>query len=210
MGMKKINVRAALLAFPLAAALALAGCGGNGASQTTGGDEEKPAPTEQATESVDENGVTTLGDNDDDDDDDDDSNDKGGSVKTANKAIDTAEKAVKGSKAIAIDFDDDNEWDVDVIANGQVTELKISGNGTKVLEKDKDDDVDSDKRNAADAVRQTLKQAIASATRHTPGTVDEAELESDGGVHWEVKVYPKGKSDSVKLKVHHRSGDIIK
>ena len=205
--MKKLNVRTAFLAVPVAAALALAGCGGGddqGAKQTTG-DEQAPADqaTEESNESVDDNGVTSLGD-------DDDKNEKGGSVDAANAAIDTAEGEVKDSKAIGIEFEDDGAWKVDVLAGSKKTEVKVSADGSSVEGKDDEEKADSKDKNAASVVRQTLKEAIASATRHTPGTVDEAELSSDGNVHWEVKVYPKGKSESVKFKIHHRSGDIIK
>ena len=205
--MKKLNVRTAFLAVPVAVALALAGCGGGddqGAKQTTG-DEQAPADqaTEESNESVDDNGVTSLGD-------DDDKNEKGGSVDAANAAIDTAEGEVKDSKAIGIEFEDDGAWKVDVLAGSKKTEVKVSADGSSVEGKDDEEKADSKDKNAASVVRQTLKEAIASATRHTPGTVDEAELSSDGNVHWEVKVYPKGKSESVKFKIHHRSGDIIK
>ena len=205
--MKKLNVRTAFLAVPVAVALALAGCGGGddqGAKQTTG-DEQAPADqaTEESNESVDDNGVTSLGD-------DDDKNEKGGSVDAANAAIDTAEGEVKDSKAIGIEFEDDGAWKVDVLAGSKKTEVKVSADGSSVEGKDDEEKADSKDKNAASVVRQTLKEAIASATRHTPGTVDEAELSSDGNVHWEVKVYPKGKTESVKFKIHHRSGDIIK
>lgn len=205
--MKKLNVRTAFLAVPVAAALALAGCGGGdaqGAKQTTG-DEQAPADqaTEESNESVDDNGVTSLGD-------DDDTNEKGGSVDAANAAIDTAEGEVKDSKAIGIEFEDDGAWKVDVLAGSKKTKVKVSADGSAVEGKDDEEKADSKDKNAASVVRQTLKEAIASATRHTPGTVDEAELSSDGNVHWEVKVYPKGKTESVKFKIHHRSGDIIK
>ncbi|WP_293878574.1 PepSY domain-containing protein [uncultured Brevibacterium sp.] len=208
--MKKLNVRTAFLAVPVAAALALAGCGGGddqGAKQTTG-DEQAPADqaTEESNESVDDNGVTSLGD----DDDENGENEKGGSVDAANAAIDTAEGEVKDSKAIGIEFEDDGAWKVDVLAGSKKTEVKVSADGSSVEGKDDEEKADSKDKNAASVVRQTLKEAIASATRHTPGTVDEAELSSDGNVHWEVKVYPKGKSESVKFKIHHRSGDIIK
>lgn len=205
--MKKLNVRTAFLAVPIATALALAGCGGDddqGAKQTTG-DEQAPAEqaTEESTESVDDNGVTSLGD-------DDDENEKGGSVEAANAAIDTAEGEVKDSKAIGIEYEDDGTWKVEVLAGSKKIELKLSADGSSVEGKDDEDDADSDDKNAASQVRQTLKEAIASATRHTPGTVDEAELSSDGGVHWDVEIYPKGKTDTVDLKIHHRSGDVIK
>ena len=205
--MKKMNVRTAFLAVPIAAALALAGCGGGddqGAKETTG-NEQAPADqaTEESNESVDDNGVTSLGD-------DDDSNEKGGSVDASNAAIDTAEGEVKDSKAIGIEFEDEGTWKVEVLAGSKKTELKVSADGSSVEGKDDEEKADSEDTNAASVVRQTLKEAIASATRHTPGTVDEAELSSDGEVHWEVKVYPKGKSESVELKIHHRSGDVIK
>ena len=208
--MKKLNVRTAFLAVPVATALALAGCGGGddqGAKQTTG-DEQAPADqaTEESNESVDDNGVTSLGD----DDDENGENEKGGSVDAANAAIDTAEGEVKDSKAIGIEFEDNGAWKVDVLAGSKKTEVKVSADGSSVEGKDDEEKADSKDKNAASVVRQTLKEAIASATRHTPGTVDEAELSSDGNVHWEVKVYPKGKSESVKFKIHHRSGDIIK
>lgn len=204
--MKKMNLRKAFLAVPIATALALAGCGGNegeGAQQNTG-DEQAPAEqaSEESNESVDDNGVTSL--------DDDDDNEKGGSVEAANAAIDTAEAEVKDSKAIGIEHEDDGTWKVDVLADSKKIELKISADGSSVENKDDAEKADSDDKNAASQVRQTLKEAIASATRHTPGTVDEAELSSDDGVHWEVKVYPKGKTESVELKIHHRSGDVIK
>ena len=203
--MKKMNLRKAFLAVPIATALALAGCGGGEGAQQTTGDEQAPAEhaTDESNESVDDNGVTSL-------DDDDDNNEKGGSVEAPNPATDTAEAEVKDSKAIGIEHEADGTWKVGVLAGSKKTELKISADGSSVENKDDAEKADSDDKNAASQVRQTLKEAIASATRHTPGTVDEAELSSDKGVHWEVKVYPKGKTESVELKIHHRSGDIIK
>lgn len=185
-----------LAASAAAGALALAGCGNS---------EEEPQiedaqPTTQAedTESADDAG-----------DDDAAANEKGGSLEAAQAAIDLAEKEI-GGKAIEIDFDDEKTWELTVLKGSEEHEVEINAEGTEIVKKEKDDD--EAEREDVDALKKaktSLKDALKKAIDEQAGTIDEADLESDGEPTWSVEIYPEGKTDSVDVYVSAIDGSIV-
>ena len=185
-----------LAASAAAGALALAGCGNS---------EEEPQiedaqPTTQAedTESADDAG-----------DDDAAADEKGGSLEAAHAAIDLAEKEI-GGKAIEIDFDDEKTWELTVLKGSEEHEVEINAEGTEVLKKEKDDD--EAEREDVDALKKaktSLKDALKKAIDEQAGTIDEADLDTDGEPTWSVEIYPEGKTDSVDVYVSAMNGEIV-
>ncbi|KXZ57211.1 Peptidase propeptide and YPEB domain protein [Brevibacterium ravenspurgense] len=185
-----------LAASAAAGALALAGCGNS---------EEEPQiedaqPTTQAedTESADDAGG-----------DDAAANEKGGSLEAAQAAIDLAEKEI-GGKAIEIDFDDEKTWELTVLKGSEEHEVEINAEGTEIVKKEKDDD--EAEREDVDALKKaktSLKDALKKAIDEQAGTIDEADLESDGEPTWSVEIYPEGKTDSVDVYVSAMNGEIV-
>lgn len=185
-----------LAASAAAGALALAGCGNS---------EEEPQiedaqPTTQAedTESADDAG-----------DDDAAADEKGGSLEAAQAAIDLAEKEIDG-KAIEIDFDDEKTWELTVLKGSEEHEVEINAEGTEIVKKEKDDDeADKEDVDALKKAKTSLKDALKKAIDEQAGTIDEADLESDGEPTWSVEIYPEGKTDSVDVYVSAMNGEIV-
>lgn len=185
-----------LAASAAAGALALAGCGNS---------EEEPQiedaqPTTQAedTESA-----------DDASDDDAAADEKGGSLEAAHAAIDLAEKEI-GGKAIEIDFDDEKTWELTVLKGSEEHEVEINAEGTEIIKKEKDDD--EAEREDVDALKKaktSLKDALKKAIDEQAGTIDEADLDTDGEPTWSVEIYPEGKTDSVDVYVSAMNGEIV-
>lgn len=185
-----------LAASAAAGALALAGCGNS---------EEEPQiedaqPTTQAedTESADDAGG-----------DDAAANEKGGSLEAAQAAIDLAEKEI-GGKAIEIDFDDEKTWELTVFKGSEEHEVEINAEGTEIVKKEKDDD-QADKKDvdALKKAKTSLKDALKKAIDEQAGTIDEADLDTDGEPTWSVEIYPEGKTDSVEVYISAMNGKIV-
>lgn len=185
-----------LAASAAAGALALAGCGNS---------EEEPQiedaqPTTQAedTESADDAGG-----------DDAAANEKGGSLEAAQAAIDLAEKEI-GGKAIEIDFDDEKTWELTVLKGSEEHDVEINAEGTEIVKKEKDDD-QADKKDvdALKKAKTSLKDALKKAIDEQAGTIDEADLDTDGEPTWSVEIYPEGKTDSVDVYVSAIDGSIV-
>lgn len=199
--LSRATARQCATAVGIVALFALTGCGVASSNGDGSGAAPSPATTEQETESVDENGVVTLSDGQDTDA-------PGGSADVAATALDTAVAEVPDGQAISLDYTQDGTWEI-VVLGGGTTQVTVSADGQTVT--GTDDSVKSDYTDGSSAVRQTLAQAIHAAVRHTPGSIDEAHLVSDSqGVHWNVSIYPKGKTTPVTIKVHGRSGNILK
>ena len=185
-----------LAASAAAGALALAGCGNS---------EEEPQiedaqPTTQAedTESADDAGG-----------DDAAANEKGGSLEAAQAAIDLAEKEI-GGKAIEIDFDDEKTWELTVLKGSEEHEVEINAEGTEIVKKEKDDDeADKEDVDALKKAKTSLKDALKKAIDEQAGTIDEADLDTDGEPTWSVEIYPEGKTDSVDVYVSAINGSIV-
>lgn len=110
-------------------------------------------------------------------------------------------EAEAGGAAVAVDDEDfDQAWEVDVFADGKVTEVKLNAQGTEVLGTG---DSDSDLDDGEDQVQPgQLAAAIEAALAHTPGVVDGAELEEDNGTsYWGVDLDGTENGDDVELRV---------
>lgn len=185
-----------LAASAAAGALALAGCGNSDDAQQT--DDARQQSTAQAenSKSADENA-------------DESQNEKGGSLEAAHAAIDLAEKEI-GGKTIEIDFDDDKTWDLTVLKGTEEHEVEINAEGTEIIKKEKDDD--EAEREDVDALKKaktSLKDALKKAIDEQAGTIDEADLDTDGEPTWSVEIYPEGKTDSVDVYVSAMNGEIV-
>ena len=185
-----------LAASAAAGALALAGCG-NSEEEPQIEDAQQTSQAED-TESADDAG-----------DDDAAADEKGGSLEAAHAAIDLAEKEI-GGKAIEIDFDDEKTWELTVLKGSEEHEVEINAEGTEVLKKEKDDD--QAEREDVDALKKaktSLKDALKKAIDEQAGTIDEADLDTDGEPTWSVEIYPEGKTDSVDVYVSAINGSIV-
>lgn len=185
-----------LAASAAAGALALAGCG-NSEEEPQIEDAQQTSQAED-TESADDAGG-----------DDAAANEKGGSLEAAQAAIDLAEKEI-GGKAIEIDFDDEKTWELTVLKGSEKHEVEINAEGTEIVKKEKDDDqADKEDVDALKKAKTSLKDALKKAIDEQAGTIDEADLDTDGEPTWSVEIYPEGKTDSVDVYVSAINGSIV-
>ncbi len=185
-----------LAASAAAGALALAGCGNSDDAQQTDDAQQQSTAQAENSKSADENA-------------DESQNEKGGSLEAAHAAIDLAEKEI-GGKTIEIDFDDDKTWDLTVLKGTEEHEVEINAEGTEIIKKEKDDD--EAEREDVDALKKaktSLKDALKKAIDEQAGTIDEADLDTDGEPTWSVEIYPEGKTDSVDVYVSAIDGSIV-
>lgn len=187
-----------LAASAAAGALALAGCGNSDDAQQTDDAQQQSTAQAEDTESADDAG-----------DDDAAADEKGGSLEAAHAAIDLAEKEI-GGKAIEIDFDDEKTWELTVLKGSEEHEVEINAEGTEVLKKEKDDDqADKEDVDALKKAKISLKEALERALDEQAGTIDEADLDTDGKPTWSVEIYPEGETDSVDVYVSAIDGSIV-
>ncbi|OFT93499.1 PepSY domain-containing protein [Brevibacterium sp. HMSC24B04] len=185
-----------LAASAAAGALALAGCGNSDDAQQTDDTQQQSTAQAENSKSADENA-------------DESQNEKGGSLEAAHAAIDLAEKEI-GGKAIEIDFDDEKTWELTVLKGSEKHEVEINAEGTEIVKKEKDDD--QAEREDVDALKKaktSLKDALKKAIDEQAGTIDEADLDTDGEPTWSVEIYPEGKTDSVDVYVSAINGSIV-
>lgn len=193
-----------------ALALALAGCGTQpGADDDVdGANSGTPVPTsEQASESAaaatdsETGGSESTGENE---------ATQGGDPNTAQDAIETAESEV-GGEAMDLDYDDDGEWEIEVVTNGEYTEVTVSADGGTVQETDDPDSLDSEDQSEFDAAEISLADAITTATDAHPGNIDEVELDTeDGTVVYDVDLYVGADNSELRVYVDAANGEIIK
>lgn len=184
-----------LAASAAAGALALAGCG-NSEEEPQIEDAQQTSQAED-TESADDAGG-----------DDAAANEKGGSLEAAQAAIDLAEKEISGA-ATEMDFDD-GRWEIDVIKGTEKHEVVVNAEGTEIVKKEKDDDqADQKDVDALKKAKTSLKDALKKAIDEQAGTIDEADLDTDGEPTWSVEIYPEGKTDSIDVYVSVTDGKIV-
>lgn len=115
-----------------------------------------------------------------------------------------------GTEGIVIDQDLENRqgrWDVDVLAGDTVYEVKVhTVDGTAMT--DDQEGADGDDRAAA-AATVTIGEAIEAALAHTPGIVEDASWDDDGGGRWEIEVVPAAGGDDVEIHVDPSSGEVV-
>lgn len=98
------------------------------------------------------------------------------SVTHAVAAIKLAESEA-GGVAFALDAEGSRGWDIDVAANGEVFEVRISPDGTSVTSTRSDGRIDTDDRVRLEVATVALADAITTASGETSGLVTEAELD---------------------------------
>ncbi|GAA2090127.1 MULTISPECIES: PepSY domain-containing protein [Brevibacterium] len=222
--MKQLTrIRTLSLAVPAAAALALSACG-SGGEATTSEDgtaaadtpEETTAPAEETTapEGTESGGpASSLA--------------RSGELSAALAAVETAEQEAGGT-AYDLDFDeaddddddDDDDrddaddlreahWSVSGFDGDREWEVHVSEDGASVLGTE-EDRADDDDRREAEAASVTLVEALEAAVGDTPGTVDDASLDEEGGtLAWEISIYPEGQDRSTDVYVDAESGEIV-
>jgi uncharacterized membrane protein YkoI len=223
--MKQLTrIRTLSLAVPAAAAaLALSACGSGGEATTSEDDtaaadtpEETTAPTEETTAPAGtESGgpASSLA--------------RSGELSAALAAVETAEQEAGGT-AYDLDFDeaddddddDDDDrddaddlreahWSVSGFDGDREWEVHVSEDGASVLGTE-EDRADDDDRREAEAASVTLVEALETAVGDTPGTVDDASLDEEGGtLAWEISIYPEGQDRSTDVYVDAESGEIV-
>ena len=103
----------------------------------------------------------------------------GGALDQARAAVTAAEKASKG-KAVGLDWNDDKNWEIDLVAQDKKVSVDVGANGVDVSAPDVDDDaLDEDEKAALKSATVPLTKALSIATDKVPGTIDAAELNKD-------------------------------
>ena len=116
-------------------------------------------------------------------------------VGSALQAIQFAEAETGGVAYKIDDEDSDRAWEVTLLRpEGNAIEVKVNREGTEVLSTE-DEDTDLSAPPAT-----TIQDAIGAAVAHTPGLLDDAELdEDDGQLYWEVTIEQDGNDVDVYL-----------
>ena len=119
-------------------------------------------------------------------------------------AIEAAEQEADGTAYEIDDQDDDETWEVDVAKGKTSSEVQIAADGT--VRGEDDTDLDDDDRAGLAAAKITLVEAIEAALEEADGSLDDAELEEEGGKHfWQVTVDTADRTE-VEVRVDVTSG----
>ena len=180
--------RTALIALAAAVSLGVTACGSDtgadGAGSTT---SSSAAPSTTTTES------SSDSPSDDSSSADDTSNSStsaagGASTDDVLAAISAAEEEAGGTAYEIDDQDDDGSWEIDVAEGSTSTEVTVTADGTATVDDDTDD-LDDEDRAALQTAKISLGDAITTALKQVDGTLDDAELEEQGGRHvWQVTI----------------------
>ncbi len=177
-------------------ALALSGC-----AVKEDAPSEAPATQEEASASEEPaGGIATVGGG----------QDSAKSSEAARTAVLTAVAEVSDSgQAVGLKKEDDG-WLVTVYDGGKNTPVHVSADGAEVTGKDKAENPPSGATNQYSLMRQTVDQAIQSATRNTRGEVVEVGPDTkDGQLSWKVSIKQDGADKPKDIYIHHRSGDVL-
>lgn len=177
-------------------ALALSGC-----AVKEDAPSEAPATQEEASASEEPaGGIATVGGG----------QDSAKSSEAARTAVQTAVAEVSDSgQAVGLKKEDDG-WLVTVYDGGKNTPVHVSADGAEVTDKDKAENPPSGAANQYSLMRQTVDQAIQSATRNTRGEVVEVGPDTkDGQLSWKVSIKQDGADKPKDIYIHHRSGDVL-
>ena len=177
-------------------ALALSGC-----AVKEDAPSEAPATQEEASASEEPaGGIATVGGG----------QDSAKSSEAARTAVQTAVAEVSDSgQAVGLKKEDDG-WLVTVYDGGKNTPVHVSADGAEVTDKDKAENPPSGAANQYSPMRQTVDQAIQSATRNTRGEVVEVGPDTkDGQLAWKVSIKQDGADKPKDIYIHHRSGDVL-
>lgn len=122
------------------------------------------------------------------------------------QAIALAESETGGTAYEIDDEDNDTAWEIDVLLpDGTAKEVKVNREGTEVLK------VEDESTEHTQLPSTTLMDAIRAALDHTPGVLDDAELDDeDGQIVWKVEVDKTDSGDDVDLYLDVETLEVIK
>ena len=176
-------------------ALVLSGCAiKDGASRESPTAQQEATPFEEPP-----GGIATVG-----------GQDSAQSAEAARTAVLTAVADVDDSgQAVGLKAEDDG-WLITVYSDGKNTPVHVSADGAEVTGKDKVEDPPSGAADQYSSMRQTVDQAVQSASRTVRGEVVEVGPgRKDGQLGWKVSIEPDGADKPKDVYVHHRSGDVL-
>lgn len=187
-----------------AAALTLSACGGgeaapeeSEAAASQPADTGEAVPTAESTESA---GAGSSVDS---------AQSRGGDLEDARAAVQTAEDE-NGGTAHSLDYDENDLWEVTVLADGTEWEYDISTDGSTIERTDEDSEDDSDDQRELDEAEVSLIEALETALEDTPGTIDDIDLdEDDGTLRWDVTIHIDGSNDQQEIEVDAVSGEVL-
>jgi len=130
------------------------------------------------------------------------------SVDRAVAAIELAENEVGGT-AFELDEEGKRGWDIDVVADGQVTEIRVNPDGTEVTDTRNDGRID-----VADGARVTqatlsMADAVTAAGEEITGLVQGVELDRFRvqTLVWAVEL--SDGEDDIEVSIDAASGDVV-
>lgn len=123
-------------------------------------------------------------------------------------AVELATTEITGGQVIALDWDDDGHWTVDLISGDTEHEVKTNAEGTEILEQEQDS-VDREDAERLTEVQVSLEDAVRTAMGEAEGDFDAVDLDTQGGaVVWEVEIdTPDGNDVSVYVDV--ATGEVL-
>lgn len=195
--------------------LLLTGCGG--AEVTDGDPVDAGAATgdaaQETAQEVSESAAPeqSAGDDDADDQADDAASQEAPSgdtnIAAAIDAIATAEAENDGI-AVQIDWEDRDEWEVEVVEGDREIEYRISADGGEVVDSRDEDDDDDDDRAAAEAASVSMSEAIQSVADEHGGDLESASIDDDDNrVGYEIEMR-EGGDDDREFWVDAESGEV--
>lgn len=197
------NTRPALIALTAALALGVTACGSsddsgskNGTSSASasakgeGGDSTKSSSDGASSDGSDASASASGSGEGDDKDSSDDKDAAGGKdLKAVTAAIDAVEKKTGGTVYEVDDEDGDGTWEVDVEKGSKTIDAEVTKDGKVSVDDEQDDLDDSSDRDGLKAAKISVVDAVGAALKETDGTLEEAELDEEGGKHfWRVTV----------------------
>ncbi|WP_298747518.1 PepSY domain-containing protein [uncultured Serinicoccus sp.] len=205
-------------ALALALALTLSACGGadgpadgieataasTGTSAATRGDDTGDGGTE-GTDATDDTGA---GDAADTGAQTQDAGGDDGVTAAALAAVEAAQRETGGT-AYEIDGDDDGTWEVDLRVDDRSVTVEVDAGGavTRVEE----DDLDAEDLAAMDAAQVSLEEAVTTALDEVGGVLDDAALEEERDLAYEVSVdLGPDPGDDVDVWVDAVTGEVLR
>ncbi|QLQ10244.1 MAG: PepSY domain-containing protein [Nocardioidaceae bacterium] len=130
------------------------------------------------------------------------------SAKRAVAAVTLAESEVGGT-AFELDEEGRSGWDVDLVADNEVTEVRVNRDGTKVEKAQSDGRIDADDRLRLERATVSLADAITTAAGEVTGLVKGVELDRHRvtTVVWKVEIYDG--DDDIDVSVDVSSGEVV-
>lgn len=130
------------------------------------------------------------------------------SVDQATAAVALAEQDVGGT-AFELDEEGSEGWDVDVVADGQVTEVRVNAKGTEVTSSRSDGRIDVSDQTRLNKASVAMTDAIKTASGEVVGRVTSAELDRFRvtTLVWEIE-FNDGEDD-VTVSVDAATGGVV-